>query len=80
MSLVINRQIKAARALLAWGQQHLADAAGVNVQTVKRMEGIDGPVRGQHDTVIKIQRAMEEAGIEFLADGAPGVRLKRALD
>lgn len=77
MSLEISRQIKAARALLAWGQEELADAAGVNVQTVKRMEGMDGPVRGHPDTVRKIQRAMESAGVEFLGEGAPGVRLKK---
>lgn len=77
MTLEFSRQIKAARALLAWGQEELAEAAGINVQTVKRMEGMDGAVRGHRDTIRKIQRAMEDAGVEFLGDGAPGVRLRK---
>ena len=77
MSLVISRQLKAARALLNWNQQALADASDTNVQTVKRIEGADGPIRGQHGTIMRIQAAMEAAGVEFLGEGAPGVRLKK---
>lgn len=78
VTLSINRQLKAARALLGWEQRDLAEAAGVAIGTVRRMEGIEGPVRGQHETVRKVQQALEAAGIEFLNHGAPGVRLRPA--
>ncbi|CUW39674.1 conserved protein of unknown function [Magnetospirillum sp. XM-1] len=76
MSLSINRQLKAARALVGWEQSDLAAAAGVAVGTIRRMESIEGPIRGQHETVMKVQQALEAAGIEFLNHGAPGVRLR----
>jgi hypothetical protein len=40
------------------------------------MEGFDGPVGARTDTVRKIVAVLEKAGIEFLNDGQPGVRLK----
>src|SRR5208282_1281125 len=37
------RQVKAARALLAWSQEQLATAADVSIPTIKRLEAQDGP-------------------------------------
>lgn len=75
MSLIVNRQLRAARALLDWEQKDLAKAAGVAIGTIRRMESLDGAIRGHHDTVMKVQQALEAAGIQFLNHGAPGVRL-----
>jgi transcriptional regulator with XRE-family HTH domain len=73
------RQVKAARALLAWSQQDLAAAADVSVPTVKRLEATDGALGGRAETAQKLQAALERAGIEFIEEngGGSGVRLRR---
>jgi transcriptional regulator with XRE-family HTH domain len=73
------RQIKAARALLAWSQEQLAIAAGVSVPTIKRLEAQDGPLGGRSDTGSKIRSAVQAAGIDFIDEngGGPGVRLRK---
>ena len=72
------RQIKAARALLAWSQAQLAEAAGVSIPTIKRLEAYDGPLGGRISTGNKIQTAREAAGVEFIDEngGGPVVRLR----
>ena len=73
------RQIKAARALLAWSQEQLAEAADVSIPTIKRLEANDGPLGGRSGTGVKIQTALERAGVEFIDEngGGPGVRLRK---
>jgi transcriptional regulator with XRE-family HTH domain len=73
------RQIKAARALLAWSQDQLAEAAGISTPTIKRLEASDGPLGGRSDTAAKIRTALERGGVEFLDEngGGPGVRLRQ---
>src|SRR5262245_29902901 len=72
------RQIKAARALLAWSQEQLARAAGVSLPTIKRLEAQDGPLGGRSETGRKILAALEGAGAQFIREneGGPGVRLR----
>jgi transcriptional regulator with XRE-family HTH domain len=74
------RQIKAARALLAWSQEELAAAAKVSIPTIKRLEATDGPLGGRSDTIAKIRAALMLAGVEFIDEdgGGPGVRLRKA--
>jgi len=75
-------QMKAARALLGWDQRQLAEAAGLSLPTVQRMEASDGNVRGNVDSLVKVVEALEAAGIELIAEGATssgggrGVRLR----
>ena len=73
------RQVKAARALLAWSQERLASAAEISIPTVKRLEAQDGPLGGRSETGTKIRRALEGAGVEFIDEngGGPGVRLRK---
>jgi predicted transcriptional regulator len=73
------RQVKAARALLAWSQERLAAAAEVSIPTIKRLEAQDGPLGGRTETGTKILSALESAGVEFLdEDGSgPGVRIRK---
>ena len=74
---VLIRQIKAARALLGWSQERLAQAAGISVPTIKRLEAQDGQLGGRLETAEKISSALKHAGIEFIAEngGGAGVRL-----
>lgn len=71
------RQIKAARSLLDWPQERLADASGVSLPTVRRLEAADGQLGGRKDTAEKIIAALEAAGVEFTNGDQPGVRLKK---
>jgi predicted transcriptional regulator len=77
--------MRAARALLGIDQRQLADSARVSLPTIQRMEGSDGQVRGNVDTLVKVVEALEKAGVELInegavsADGGRGVRLKEKL-
>jgi transcriptional regulator with XRE-family HTH domain len=73
------RQIKAARALLAWSQEEAARISGVSVATIKRLEASDGPVGGREDTSERLVAALESAGVIFLEENGegPGVRLRK---
>ena len=53
-------QIRAARALLVWRQEDLAEAAKVGLATIVRIEQGQGMVQGNYSTIIKIQRASSE--------------------
>lgn len=74
------RQIKAARALLAWSQEDLGAVAGVSIPTIKRLEARDGHLGGHMSTRDKIRSALEAAGVDFIDEngGGPGVRLRKA--
>ncbi len=76
--MISTDQVRAARALLRWSAQELADAAGVGVATIRRMEVIDGVPSGQIRSLLAIQTALESAGVEFIGSPTdnPGVRLK----
>jgi predicted transcriptional regulator len=75
--MLTSEQIRAARAMLDIDQRQLAKMAGLSSETVRRIERIAGPVVwGKTSTVLKIQRALEEAGIEFTNGAQPGLRLK----
>jgi len=71
-------QIKAARSLLGWSAQDLADRSLVAVVTVRRYELADGVPDGRVTPLMKIKTTLEAAGIEFLGDpvSSPGVQLK----
>ena len=73
-------QIRAARALLRWDQSHLSERSGVSVETIKRLEKMDGPLTSTRvSTLTAIQRALESAGVIFVAENGEGsgVRLKK---
>lgn len=67
--------MRAARGLLGWGQIELATRAEVAIGTIRRMESFDEEVGCQASTLYKVRAALENAGIEFLNDEKPGVRL-----
>ena len=71
-------QLRAARGLLGWSQNELAEAARVGLSTIRRMEASNGPLRGTAENVWKVQKALEEAGVIFINEDelGPGVRLR----
>ncbi len=76
--MISTGQVRAARALLRWTAEDLANAAEVGVATIRRMEVLDGVPAGNVKTLVAIQQALEGAGIEFIGspDDGPGVRLR----
>jgi transcriptional regulator with XRE-family HTH domain len=64
-------------------QKALAQASGVSLPTVQRMEASNGTVRGVIESLTKVMAALEAAGIEFINEdaassgGGRGVRLRR---
>jgi predicted transcriptional regulator len=75
--LISGRHLRAARGLLGWTQKDLAKRGKVALGTLRKMEESDGTVDARTDTLIKVMTALDKAGIEFLNDDQPGVRLKK---
>jgi hypothetical protein len=52
------------------------------VVTIKRLEAAGTEIRGSAQTLSRIQKALEAAGISFInqdEEGGPGVRLRKPL-
>ena len=76
--LVTGNQLRAARALAGMDQSTLANLAGLNINTIRNMEGAgDGPIAGRAANVQAVQAALEAVGISFINGSEPGVRSKR---
>lgn len=74
-------QIRAGRQLASLSQSDIAEATGLSLPTVKRVES-ERPVSVSADAIAAIREALEAAGVVFLGDGeaapgGPGVRLAR---
>lgn len=64
---IIPAQIRAARSLVNWSQQQLADAAEVAISSVRDIEGERRA--GEVGTVSNVRLALENAGVEFIQIG-----------
>jgi transcriptional regulator with XRE-family HTH domain len=75
-----SEQLRAARMLLRWEQKDIAEASGISLPAIKRLETIPGPLAAQSRTVEAIKEAFRKAGVEFIDEdgGGPGVRLRKA--
>ena len=74
--MITSRQVRAARALLGWSQELLADKALVALTALKRLESDRLSVRDA--TREAVRKALEAAGIVFLtSDRREGVVLVR---
>lgn len=73
--MITARQSRAARALLAWTQETLADKARVSLTALKRLESENG-LEVYETTRDQVRRALESAGIVLLStDKGEGVLL-----
>ncbi|WP_352759777.1 helix-turn-helix transcriptional regulator [Mesorhizobium sp. M0510] len=77
---ILPQQVRAARALIDWTRDDLANASGLTVRTLARIESSQTIPR--QTTLEALAKALEAAGIEFISQngGGPGVRLARRLD
>jgi transcriptional regulator with XRE-family HTH domain len=73
--MITARQSRAARALLGWTQETLADKARVSLTALKRLESETG-LEVYETTRDQVRRALEAAGIVLLStDRGQGVLL-----
>jgi transcriptional regulator with XRE-family HTH domain len=65
--------------LLRWEQKDLAEASGISLPSIKRLETQPGPLSAQERTLAELRRALEKAGVEFIPEngGGAGVRLRK---
>lgn len=80
--MITASQLRAARALLGMDQRALAEASGLSLPTIQRMEASDSVIRGQVESLMKLIAALDTAGVELIGEdaiserGGRGVRLK----
>lgn len=79
--LITSGQIRAARALLKWTADDLAQNSGVGIATVRRFESADGVPSGQTRILQALFNCLAANGVEFVGapDDRPGVRLNRSI-
>ena len=81
--MITAGQLRASRALLGIDQRELAEAAGLSLPTIQRMEASEGVIRGNVDSLMKLVAALDALDIELIGDnatsssGGRGIRLKR---
>lgn len=75
---LISAQIRAARALVRWSAEELAQASAVSVATIRRAELTDKETLMNAANDLAVRHALEAAGVEFIDEngGGAGVRLK----
>ena len=75
--MITARQSRAARELLGWTQETLADKAQVSLTALKRLESESG-LKVYESTRDQVRRALENNGIMFLStDQGEGLMLVR---
>jgi transcriptional regulator with XRE-family HTH domain len=81
-AMITAGQLRASRALLGIDQRKLAEAAGLSLPTIQRMEASEGVIRGNVDSLMKLAAALDALGVDLIGENAPsqtggrGVRLK----
>ena len=78
--MITARQSRAARALLGWTQEALADKARISLTALKRLES-ENRLEVYESTRDQVRRALEAAGIVILSDKrGQGVMLEHGRD
>jgi transcriptional regulator with XRE-family HTH domain len=73
-----SAQCRGARGLLGWSQSDLSTASKTATKTIADFER--GAREPYQRTLEDVRAALEQAGVEFIAEngGGPGVRLRKA--
>ena len=66
MNIITPQQIRAARALVNWSQQELADDAGISLNALNNIEQEVGNPREK--TLLALKKSLEREGILFIGD------------
>jgi len=70
---ITGSQLRAARALVRWSPDDLAERSRVAVATITDAESEDGPVSVATADARALRLALETAGIEFISENSGGV-------
>lgn len=75
--MLTSAQCRAARALIDWSRENLAERSKVGLRTIVDFER--GAREPRELTKDGLRRALESAGVEFIAEngGGAGVRLRK---
>jgi transcriptional regulator with XRE-family HTH domain len=80
--MITAAQLRAARALLGMDQRALAEASGLSLPTIRRMEASEELIRCNVESLMKLIAALDTGGVELINEGViserggRGVRLK----
>lgn len=76
--MITSAQIRAARAMLNWSRDKLSAHSEVGISALMRLESSEGVPSGNIKTFESVQKAFENAGIEFIGtpENGAGVRWK----
>jgi hypothetical protein len=74
-----SAQIRAARSLIRWSAEDLAESSSLSVATIRRAELTGDVTSMTAANDVAVRRALEAAGVEFIDanGGGPGVRLRK---
>lgn len=77
--MITGSQIRAARALIRWSAERLADESKLGVATIRRADAADGTPSLTPANLSAIKAALEAAGVIFVPENGEGagVRLKK---
>jgi transcriptional regulator with XRE-family HTH domain len=64
--MLTAQQVRAGRALINWSQKELAQKSGISLNAINNFER--EIVAPRQDTLLALQRTLEEAGLEFIGD------------
>lgn len=75
--MINDKQMRAARGLLGWSREELAERAGLSAPTIKRMETV-GPKRSSVENVQAVKNALQDAGVVFIDENGQGAGVRMA--
>jgi transcriptional regulator with XRE-family HTH domain len=67
--IATERHLRAARILAGLSQSELAKRSKIGIATVKRMESFGGLIGRRAPTLLRIEKALKEAGVVLTEDG-----------
>jgi hypothetical protein len=77
-SPITGNQLRAARALVRWSAEDLAERSWVSVSTIVQAEGEDGPVAVRAADARALCMTLKKAGVEFIPEDRAGVGVRFA--
>lgn len=70
LPILLSAQCRAARALIQWTPEQLADASSTDLQTLREFEARFR--RPDDETLRRLRIALEAAGVTFIDENGPG--------
>lgn len=76
--MIRRQQISAARALLSWKREYLAERSGVSLRTIARFESGEGDITASK--LDRLEETLVKEGIKFVDGGVTLRSLQRMPD